>query len=40
MEEEYFDIMDYETLHQDFDEIDLYGERLIDDDEESDICFE
>lgn len=42
MEEEYFETMDYETLHQDFDEIDLYGEKLIDDNsfDNCDLVFE
>ena len=35
-------LMDSETLSQDFDDIDLYGERMEDDesDKESDLLFE
>lgn len=41
MEEVYSDVMDSETLYQDFDEIDLYGTRLIEDeDDDCDIEFE
>ena len=36
----YFELMDDETINQDFDDIDLYGERLIEDSEDSDIQFE
>ena len=36
----YFELMDDETINQDFDDIDLYGERLIEDPEDSDIQFE
>lgn len=34
MEEEYIAEMDSETVNQDFDEIDLYGERMIEDDDD------
>lgn len=42
MEEEYIAEMDSETVSQDFDNIDLYGERKVgdDDDDECDIEFE
>lgn len=41
MEEVYSDVMDSETLYQDFDEIDLYGTRVIEDeDNDCDIEFE
>jgi hypothetical protein len=41
MEEVYSDVMDSETLYQDFDEIDLYGTRVIEDeDDDCDIEFE
>ena len=36
----YFELMDDETINQDFDDIDHYGERLIEDSEDSDIQFE
>lgn len=40
-EEEYIAEMDAETISQDFDDIDLYGERIIEDtDTECDINFE
>ena len=32
--------IDAETISQDFDDIDLYGEKLIEDEEESDLQFE
>lgn len=41
MEEVYSDVMDSETLYQDFDEIDLYGTRVIEEeDDDCDIEFE
>lgn len=40
MEEEYVAIMDSETVTQDFDDIDLYGEKLIEDSDDCDIEFE
>lgn len=41
MEEEYVAEMDSETIGQDFDEIDLYGEKMIEDDDvDCDIEFE
>jgi len=39
-EEVYIAEMDSETVNQDFDEIDLYGEKLIEDDDNCDIEFE
>ncbi len=41
-EEEYVAEMDAETVNQDFDDIDLYGERMIEDDDDcdTDIKFE
>ena len=41
MEEEYIAEMDAETVNQDFDDIDLYGNRMVEDDDENcDIEFE
>jgi len=44
MEEDYTESyvaeMDEETVNQDFDDIDLFGERLEDDENESDVLFE
>ena len=40
MDEEYFELMDAETVNQDFDDIDLYGEKLIEDEDDSNIEFE
>lgn len=41
MEEEYIAEMDTETVNQDFDDIDLFGTRMVgDDDEPCDIEFE
>ena len=41
IEEEYVAEMDSETVNQDFDEIDLYGEKMVeDDDDDCDIEFE
>ena len=34
MEEEYVAIMDIETVNQDFDDIDLYGTKLVEDEED------
>ena len=40
-QEEYIAEMDSETVNQDFDDIDLYGEKLIEDDaDECDVEFE
>lgn len=38
--EEYVADMDIETINQDFDEIDLYGTKVIEDDDNCDIEFE
>ena len=38
VEEEYSVEMDSETINQDFDNIDLYGEKMVDEDEEDDDC--
>ena len=41
MEEEYIAEMDAETVNQDFDDVDLYGTKMIeDDDNDCDIEFE
>lgn len=32
IEDDYFELMDSETINRDFDDIDLFGEKLIDDD--------
>ena len=42
MEEEYIAEMDAETVNQDFDDIDLYGTKMVEDDndEDCDIEFE
>ena len=40
MEEEYTELMDVETVNQDFDDIDLYGTKMIEDDDNCDIEFE
>ena len=42
MEEEYTELMDVETVNQDFDDIDLYGTKMVeeDDDENCDLEFE
>lgn len=41
MEEEYVAEMDSECLNQDFDDVDLYGEKLIEDeDDDCDVEFE
>ena len=37
---DYYELMDSETINQDFDDIDLYGERLIEDEDDSNIEFE
>lgn len=41
-EEEYIAEMDAETVSQDFDDIDLYGEKMVEDDDntECEINFE
>ena len=38
--EEYTAEMDIETINQDFDEIDLYGTKVVEDDTDCDIEFE
>ena len=40
MEEEYIAEMDFETVSQDFDDIDLFGTKMIEDDDDCDIEFE
>ena len=40
MEEEYIAEMDFETVNQDFDDIDLFGTKMIEDDDDCDIEFE
>ena len=35
MEEEYVAIMDSETINQDFDDIDLFGEQMVEDEEDT-----
>ena len=40
MTEDYCEFMDSETINQYFDEIDLYGQKIIEDSEDSDIQFE
>ena len=40
MEEEYTEVMDSETLYQDFDDIDLYGTKMVEDDDEEDCDIE
>ena len=41
MEEEYVAVMDGETINQDFDDVDLYGTKLVEDeDDDCDIAFE
>ena len=37
---DYFELMDGETVNQDFDEIDLYGQKIIETSDDSDIEFE
>ena len=37
-EEEYLAEMDAETISQDFDDIDLYGERMVGDDDDDFDC--
>ncbi len=37
---DYYELMDSETINQDFDEIDLYGQKVIEDSDDSDIQFE
>ena len=36
----YCEFMDSETINQDFDEIDLYGQKVIEDSDDTDIQFE
>ena len=40
MEEEYTELMDVETVNQDFDDIDLYGTKMVEEDDNCDIEFE
>ena len=40
MEEEQIAEMDFETVNQDFDDIDLFGTKMIEDDDDCDIEFE
>ena len=40
IDNDYCEFMDSETINQDFDEIDLYGQKLIEDSEDSTIRFE
>lgn len=41
IEEGYYEIMDSETIGQDFDDIDLFATRMLEnDDNESDVVFE
>ena len=40
MEEEYIAEMDFETVNQDFDDIDLFGEKLVEVEDDCDIEFE
>lgn len=40
MEEEYTELMDVETVNQDFDDIDLYGTKMVEEDDDCDIEFE
>ena len=37
---DYSEIMDSETINQDFDDIDLYGEKIIEDTDDNNIEFE
>ena len=37
---DYYELMDSETINQDFDDIDLYGQKVIEDFEDSNIQFE
>ena len=39
IDDDYCELMDSETINQDFD-IDLYGQKLIEDSEDSNIQFE
>lgn len=40
MEEEYVVEMDSETVNQDFDDVDLYGEKTVDEDDDCEVEFE
>ena len=41
IEEGYYELMDSETIGQDFDDIDLFATRMLEDDgNESDVVFE
>lgn len=38
--DDYCELMDSETINQDFDDIDLYGQKVIEDTDDSTIQFE
>lgn len=40
MEEDYSVMMDAETVNQDFDDIDLYGTKMVEDEDDTDIQWE
>ena len=40
IDNDYCEFMDSENINQDFDDIDLYGQKLIEDSEDSNIQFE
>ena len=40
MEEDYSVMMDSETVNQDFDDIDLYGTKMVEDEDDTDIQWE
>lgn len=40
IDNDYYELMDSETINQDFDEIDLYGQKVIEDSDDTDIQFE
>lgn len=40
IDNEYYEVMDSETINQDFDDIDLYGQKVIEDTDDSTIQFE
>ena len=40
IDNDYCELMDAETINKDFDDIDLYGQKLIEDSEDSNIQFE
>lgn len=37
---DYYEEMDSETINQDFDDIDLFGEKIVEEEDDSDILFE